>query len=97
VVFTRGADIETVRVADAAGRALALSDRSLLRKFYETWRSLRDRGRPIELRLVTNWAWGPERSGPRPPGGQPLPPEGQGSPSEGQLSPPGGQPGPPGG
>lgn len=31
--------------------------RSLLRKFYESWRVLRDRGRPVELRLVTNWTW----------------------------------------
>jgi CBASS immunity sensor of nucleotide second messenger signals len=31
--------------------------RSLLRKFYESWRALQDRGRPVELRLVTNWTW----------------------------------------
>ncbi len=37
--------------------------RSLLQKFYETWRSLRGRqDRPVELWLVTNWTWDPSDS-----------------------------------
>jgi hypothetical protein len=31
--------------------------RSLLRKFYDSWAALRLSGRPVELRLVTNWTW----------------------------------------
>lgn len=31
--------------------------KSLLRKFHDTWRTLRGQGHPIELRLVTNWTW----------------------------------------
>jgi hypothetical protein len=33
--------------------------RSLLRKFYETWRALGERrgSRPVELQLVSNWSW----------------------------------------
>jgi hypothetical protein len=35
--------------------------RSLLQKFFSTWRSLRDRRhRPFELRLVSNWGWAAE-------------------------------------
>ena len=34
--------------------------RSLLRKLYESWRTLGRRRRPVEIRLVSNWAWAAE-------------------------------------
>src|SRR5262249_54956881 len=34
--------------------------RSLLRKLYESWRSLQGTGRPVELRLLSNWSWAPD-------------------------------------
>lgn len=36
--------------------------RSLLRKLYESWVDLRQAGRPVELRLVSNWTWDPDDS-----------------------------------
>jgi hypothetical protein len=45
----------TDALLEAKGRG-----RSLLRKFYETWRALqREPGHPIELWLKTNWTWDP--------------------------------------
>jgi hypothetical protein len=45
----------TDALLDAKGHA-----RSLLRKFFETWRTLQhEPGRPIELWLKTNWTWDP--------------------------------------
>lgn len=37
---------------DASGKS-----RSLLRKFYDSWIGLRQRGRTVELELKTNWTW----------------------------------------
>jgi len=46
----------------AAVLKVKANGKSLLRKFYDTWNTLRGDGRTPELRLVTNWSW--DRSDP---------------------------------